>query len=51
MEDSLLILSAKVFDTLLYDHTTGTNIYWATRDYEYLGPQYAYHSLLYLKQL
>lgn len=43
-EDSLLILSAEVLDTLLLDHTTGQNIFWATNDYEDLGPHYTYHS-------
>ena len=43
-EDDLLALSAAVFDTLLRDHTTGLNIFWATHDYEALGSEYAYHS-------
>ena len=43
-EDDLLSLSAEVLDTLLRDHTTGRNIFWATHDYEALGPEYGYHS-------
>ena len=43
-EDDLLALSAEVLDTLLRDHTTGRNIFWATHDYESLGSAYDYHS-------
>ena len=43
-EDNLLALSAEVLDTLLRDHTTGKNIFWATHDYEALGSAYDYHS-------
>jgi len=43
-EDDLLALSAEVLDTLLRDHTTGKNIFWATHDYEALGSEYGYHS-------
>lgn len=43
-EDDLLALSAVVLDTLLRDHTTGQNIFWATHDYEALGSEYSYHS-------
>ena len=43
-EDDLRALSAEVLDTLLRDHTTGKNIFWATHDYEALGPEYDYHS-------
>ena len=43
-EDDLLALSAPVLDTLLCDHTTGRNIFWATHDYEALGSEYGYHS-------
>ena len=43
-EDDLLALSAQVLDVLLRDHTTGRNIFWATHDYEALGPAYDYHS-------
>ena len=43
-EDDLLALSAAVLDTLLRDHTTGKNIFWATHDYEVLGSEYGYHS-------
>lgn len=43
-EDDLLALSAEVLDTLLRDHTTGRNIFWATHDYEALGSEYGYHS-------
>ena len=43
-EDDLLSLSEAVLDTLLRDHTTGRNIFWATHDYEALGSEYGYHS-------
>lgn len=43
-EDDLQALSAEVLDTLLRDHTTGKNIFWATNDYDALGPEYGYHS-------
>ncbi|MBR5963521.1 MAG: Eco57I restriction-modification methylase domain-containing protein [Bacteroidaceae bacterium] len=43
-EDNLLALSAQVVDTLLRDHTTGKNIFWATHDYEALGSEYDYRS-------
>ena len=43
-EDDLLALSGEVLDTLLRDHTTGRNIFWATHDYEALGSEYDYHS-------
>ena len=43
-EDDLLALSSAVLDTLLRDHTTGQNIFWATHDYEALGSEYDYHS-------
>ena len=43
-EDDLQALSAAVLDTLLRDHTTGQNIFWATHDYEALGSEYDYHS-------
>ena len=31
-----------VLAMLLYDHTTGRNIFWATNDYEHLGEAYTY---------
>ena len=43
-EDNLLKLSPEVLITLLRDHTTGKNIFWATHDYEALGSKYGYHS-------
>jgi len=43
-ENDLLKLSVSVFKTLLCDHTTGRNIFWATHDYEALGTGYGYHS-------
>ena len=43
-ENDLLELSAEVLATLLRDHTTGHNIFWATHDYEALGSGYDYHS-------
>lgn len=43
-EDDLRELSYRVLETLLIDHTTHENIFWATHDYENLGPEYSYHS-------
>ena len=43
-EDDLLQMSPEVLKTLLRDHTTGKNIFWATHDYEALGRAYDYHS-------
>ena len=43
-EDDLLALSTDVLNTLLRDHTTGRNIFWATHDYEASGPEYDYHA-------
>ena len=43
-ENYLLEMSQEVLETLLYDHTTGRNIFWATHDYEALGSMYDYHS-------
>lgn len=37
-------LSPEVLRTLLRDHTTGKNIFWATHDYEALGSAYDYHA-------
>lgn len=50
-EDDLLALSAEVLDTLLRDHTTGRNIFWATHDYESLGEAYTYHSPILKEQI
>ena len=43
-EDDLSAISPEVLATLLRDHTTGKNIFWATHDYEALGRAYDYHS-------
>ena len=43
-EDDLSDISPEVLATLLRDHTTGKNIFWATHDYEALGSEYGYHS-------
>ena len=43
-EDDLSDISSEVLATLLRDHTTGKNIFWATHDYEALGSGYDYHS-------
>ena len=43
-EDDLRDISPDVLETLLRDHTTGNNIFWATHDYEALGSAYDYHS-------
>lgn len=41
-EDILNAMDGEVLAILLRDHTTGRNITWATRDYEYLGKGYMY---------
>ncbi|NPD82903.1 restriction endonuclease subunit M [Prevotella sp. PINT] len=41
-EDILNAVDGEVLAILLRDHTTGRNITWATRDYEYLGKGYMY---------
>ncbi len=43
-EEDLSAISPEVLATLLRDHTTGKNIFWATHDYEALGRAYDYHS-------
>ena len=43
-EDDLRAISQEVLETLLRDHTTRRNIFWATHDYEALGSAYDYHS-------
>lgn len=43
-EDDIMVLSEEVLKTLLKDHTTDKNIFWATHDYESLGSEYDYHS-------
>ena len=43
-ENNLVELSPDVLTTLLRDHTTGKNIFWATHEYEALGSGYDYHS-------
>ena len=44
IEDDLLeVFGEEVFSTLLRDHTTGQNIFWATNDYESLGDAYSYN--------
>ena len=44
MPDNELELSPEVMTTLLSDHTTGRNIFWATHDYESLGTQYDFYA-------
>ena len=45
------VLSADVLDTLLRDHTTGQNIFWATHDYKPVGSGYDYHSEILTEQI
>ena len=44
VEDDIWQLYPEAFRQLLRDHTTQKNIYWATRDYEYLGENYTFHA-------
>lgn len=41
-ENDILTLGVDVLETLLRDHTTGENIFWATSDYECHGEGYGY---------
>ncbi len=43
-ENDLLHQSEELLAELLRDHTTGTNIFWATDDYESLGSEYGYYT-------
>lgn len=43
LEDDILRASPELLATLLRDHTTGGNIFWATNDYASLGEGYGYH--------
>lgn len=44
IEDDILKKYPKVLDTLLFDHTTKQNIFWATDNYEHLGENYTFAS-------
>ncbi len=44
LENELVEKYPQVLDSLLFDHTTGKNIIWATDNYEHLGVSYSYHS-------
>ncbi len=43
LENELVEKYPQVLDSLLFDHTTGKNIIWATDNYEHLGDSYSYH--------
>ena len=42
LENDLLEKYPEVLDILLYDHTTQTNIFWATNNYQHLGNAYCF---------
>lgn len=44
LENELIEKYPQVFDSLLFDHTTQKNIFWATDNYEHLGEAYNFHS-------
>ena len=44
LENELNEKYPQVLETLLFDHTTQKNIFWATDNYEHLGELYSYHS-------
>lgn len=44
-------IETAVLATLLRDHTTGRNIFWATHDYEALGSAYDYHAQILPEQI
>lgn len=45
-EDDILARSPELLAALLADHTTHRNILWATDNYSYLGPGYAFHDAI-----
>jgi hypothetical protein len=44
LENELIEKYPNVLETLLLDHTTQKNIFWATDNYEHIGEAYSYHS-------
>lgn len=44
LESELIEKYPQVLDTLLYDHTTQQNIFWATDNYEHIGEKYSFNS-------
>ena len=44
LENDLIHLDPKVLDCLLFDHTTGKKIFWATHHYSHLGKSYRFDS-------
>lgn len=44
LENELIEKYPHVLDTLLLDHTTKKNIFWATDNYEHIGEKYSFHS-------
>ena len=44
LENELIEKYPHVLDTLLLDHTTNKNIFWATNNYEHIGEKYSFHS-------
>jgi hypothetical protein len=44
LENELIEKYPHVLDTLLLDHTTQENIFWATDNYEHIGEKYSFHS-------
>lgn len=42
IENDIVSIDPHLLTTLLKDHTTGENIFWATTNYEYLGDGYGY---------
>lgn len=47
LENELIEKYPQVLDTLLFDHTTQKNIFWATDNYEHLGESYCYTSQIF----
>jgi len=44
LENELIEQYPAVLDTLLRDHTTQKNVFWATENYEHLGESYCFSS-------
>jgi hypothetical protein len=47
LENELIEKYPHVLDTLLLDHTTQQNIFWATDNYEHIGEEYSFHSQIF----
>lgn len=51
LEDEILAISPELLETLLRDHTTGENIFWATDDYKKRGKGYQSEDAITVKSI